>query len=288
MDFLTVVKCMAALALVSLMFWMGLKAKFEDVLSSSKNLKLLAIGCLANFVLVPMFTLGLLHVFSPDSMVCVGFLILAVCPGAPVGLPFVVIARGDVAFAISQMIILSTLSVLFSPLLLGILLNYWFQDDDLVIDYLAVMQTLFLIQILPLGLGFLLHHFTPVFAERSMYTLGIISNLLLIVTVILILMAEYETLIRIRFQDWLGMMIMYFGCLGLGWICGGSSRRFRNTFSITTGVRNAAIALVMVSNNFPGTPAVTTVVAQSLLGIIGGVIFALFLGAMPDARTSHD
>ena len=119
MDFLTVVKCMAALALVSLMFWMGLKAKFEDVLSRSKNPKLLAIGCLANFVLVPMFTLGLLHVFSPGSMVSVGLLILAVCPGAPVGLPFVVIARGDVAFAISQMIILSTLSVLFSPLLLG-------------------------------------------------------------------------------------------------------------------------------------------------------------------------
>lgn len=101
-------------------------------------------------------------------------------------------------------------------------------------------------------------------------------------------MEEYETLIRIRFQDWFGMMIMYFGCLGIGWICGGSSWRLRNTFSITTGVRNAAIALVIVSNNFPGTPAVTTVVAQSLVGIIGGFIFVLFLEAMPDFRSSHD
>lgn len=143
MDFLIVVKVMAALALVSLMFWMGLKAKFEDVLSSSINLKLLAIGLIANFVLVPMFTLGLLHIFSPDSMVCVGFLILAVCPGAPVGLPFVFIARGDVPFAISQMIILSTFSVLLSPLLLGVLFNYWFHDDDLVIDYLAVTRHYF-------------------------------------------------------------------------------------------------------------------------------------------------
>lgn len=281
MDFLTIVKVMAALSLVSLMFWMGMKAKFVDVLASAKNLKLIGLGVLANFILVPILTLGLLHIFSPDNLVCVGFLVLAVCPGAPVGLPFVAIARGDVAVAISQMIILCTISVFLSPLLLGLLFKYLFKEDDLVIDYLKVIQTLFLIQILPLALGFFLHHKAPIFAERSIKVLGMLSNLLLIITVLLILRVEYETLTMIRFLDWMVMLILFFGSLGIGWLCGGSDKRIHTTMVITTGIRNAAIALVIVSNNFSGTPAVTIVVAHSLLCILGGFSFAYFLRLVP-------
>ncbi len=281
MDFLTIVKFMAALSLVSLMFWMGMKAKFVDVLASAKNLKLIGLGVLANFILVPIFTLGLLHIFPPHNLVCVGFLVLAVCPGAPVGLPFVAIARGDVSVAISQMIILCTISVFLSPLLLGLLFKYLFKEDDLVIDYLKVIQTLFLIQILPLTLGFFLHHKAPIFAERSIKVLGMLSNLLLIITVLLILRVEYETLTMIRFLDWMVMLILFFGSLGIGWLCGGSDKRIHTTMVITTGIRNAAIALVIVSNNFSGTPAVTIVVAHSLLCILGGFSFAYFLRLVP-------
>jgi BASS family bile acid:Na+ symporter len=281
MDFLTIVKAMAALSLVSLMFWMGMKAKFVDVLASAKNLKLIGLGVLANFILVPILTLGLLHIFFPDNLVCVGFLVLAVCPGAPVGLPFVAIARGDVAVAISQMIILCTISVFLSPLLLGLLFKYLFKEDDLVIDYLKVIQTLFLIQILPLALGFFLHHKAPIFAERSIKVLGMLSNLLLIITVLLIFRVEYETLTMIRFLDWMVMLILFFGSLGIGWLCGGSDKRIHTTMVITTGIRNAAIALVIVSNNFSGTPAVTIVVAHSLLCILGGFSFAYFLRLVP-------
>ncbi len=287
MDFLTIVKVMAALSLVSLMFWMGMKAKFVDVLASAKNLKLIGLGVLANFILVPILTLGLLHIFSPDNLVCVGFLVLAVCPGAPVGLPFVAIAWGDVAVAISQMIILCTISVFLSPLLLGLLFKYLFKEDDLVIDYLKVIQTLFLIQVLPLALGFFLHHKAPIFAERWIKVLGMLSNLLLIITVLLILKVEYETLIMIRFLDWMVMLILFFGSLGIGWLCGGSDKRIHTTMVITTGIRNAAIALVIVSNNFSGTPAVTIVVAHSLLCILGGFSFAYFLRLVPIIKLSQ-
>lgn len=277
MDFLTIVKAMAALSLVSLMFWMGLKARFEDVLASTKNFKLIGLGFLANFILVPILTLGLLYIFSSDNLVCVGFLVIAVCPGAPVGLPFVAMARGDVAVAISQMIVLSTISVFLSPLLLGLLFKYLFKEDDLVIDSLKVIKTLFLIQILPLALGFFVHHKAPIFAERSIKILGKLSNLLLIITVLLILTVEYKTLTMIRYRDWIAMLVLFFGSLGIGWICGGSNKKIHTTMVITTGIRNAAIALVIVSNNFSGTVAVTTVVAHSLLCILGGFSFAYFI-----------
>ena len=52
-------------------------------------------------------------------MVSVGFLILASCPGAPVGPPITAIARGDVPWALGMMLILAGLSALLTPALLS-------------------------------------------------------------------------------------------------------------------------------------------------------------------------
>ena len=56
-------------------------------------------------------------------MVSVGFLVLAVCPGAPVGPPITAVARGECALAIGMMVILAGLSALLSPALLSVLLS---------------------------------------------------------------------------------------------------------------------------------------------------------------------
>ena len=50
---------------------------------------------LANYVLVPAAALALLNLFQANSMVSAGFLVLAVCPGAPVGPPITAIAKGN-------------------------------------------------------------------------------------------------------------------------------------------------------------------------------------------------
>lgn len=281
MDFLTIVKAMAALSLVSLMFWMGIKVKIEDVLASFKNLRLLGFSCMVNFLMVPTITVGLNYIFSPDLLISVGFLVLGVCPGAPMGPPFVAIAKGDVSAAIGMMIILSTVSAFLSPVILGVLISYFTSGNNLDIDYFAIVRTLFLIQILPLGIGLFLHHRAPLFSQGLVKPLGILSNLLLLATVLLILIGEYETLMTIQLRNWLAMFILFFGSLGIGWLCGGTDKKMRNTLAITTGIRNSAIALVIVSNNFSGTLAVTAVVAYSLLSIICGFGFAYCLSLVP-------
>ena len=72
-------------ALVTIMLAMGLQVTFEDVLLSARRPRQLLLGLFANYVLVPAVTLGLLYIFQANPMVSVGFLILASCPGAPVG-----------------------------------------------------------------------------------------------------------------------------------------------------------------------------------------------------------
>jgi BASS family bile acid:Na+ symporter len=98
---------------------MGLQVTIQDVLASARRARLLPLGPLANYAVVPIVTLGLLSLFHANPMVSVGFFVLAVCPGASNGPPITAIARGNVPWAIGLMVILAGLSAFLSPALLS-------------------------------------------------------------------------------------------------------------------------------------------------------------------------
>jgi bile acid:Na+ symporter, BASS family len=234
-------------------------------------------------VLVPSATVGLLYLFHAEPMVSVGFLILAVCPGAPVGPPFASIARGDVPCAVGQMVILAGFSSILSPVLLGLLLGRLLPAGDLQIDFLAITRTLLMAQILPLAVGLALHHRMPKLAERMARPVGALANLLLVGVILAILAREYPTLEMIRWRGWIGMFLLLAASLGIGWICGGPRRATRKTLAVTSAARNAAVGLVIVSKNFADTPAVTAVVAYSLFSILATLGCAFLLAAVPES-----
>jgi BASS family bile acid:Na+ symporter len=192
-------------ALVTIMLSMGLQVEFEDVLASARPARLLVLGLLANYVLVPAVTLGLLYVFQANPMVSVGFFILAVCPGAPIGPPITAIARGNVPWAIGMMLILAGLSALLSPALLGVLLAQIAPESNLHINFLAIVRTLLITQLLPLALGLGVHHVAPRLTQGIVKPVGLLANALLLALVGLIVAAQHETLAAIRFRGWMGM-----------------------------------------------------------------------------------
>jgi BASS family bile acid:Na+ symporter len=211
----------------------------------------------------------LLHAFGAPPLVSAGFLILAVCPGAPMGPSFTAIAKGDVSLATGLMVILAGLSAVLAPVLLTFLLGWLAPESDLHIDYLAIAMTLLITQILPLGIGLAVHQYAPGLAARLVKPITLLANLLLLAVVGLILATQYETLAALRLRGWLGMLLLLIASLGIGWLSGLPGQASRRALAITTGVRNAAVGLVIVTANFPDTPAVTAVVAYALFSIFG-------------------
>ena len=109
----------------------------------------------------------------------------------------------------------------------------------------------------------------------------VLANLLLLVAVVLLLIGQYETLALIRLRGWFGMLILLASSLGIGWLCGGPEQATRRSLAVTTGARNAAVALVIVSRNFAGSPAVTAVIAYALVSILGTLLCAFLFAAVP-------
>ena len=98
---------LVTITLIEMMVAIGLGVTFADLAGVVRNWHLLGRAALANYVCVPAATVGLLLLFAAHPMVAAGFLILAVCPGAPYGPPFTSIARGNDAVAVGLMVILA-------------------------------------------------------------------------------------------------------------------------------------------------------------------------------------
>jgi bile acid:Na+ symporter, BASS family len=283
MDPENLIRLLTVAGLVAMMLSMGLKVRVDEVLASSRKPRQAALGVLANFVLVPAVTAGLLRWVDPEPMVSVGFLILAVCPGAPVGPPFSAIAKGDVPYAVGQMVVLAALSAVLSPLLLGVLLTRVVPDSDLRVDYLAIGRSLLLTQMLPLAVGLGVRGRAPRLTQRVAKPLALLANVLLLGAVAVVLASHFRTLAVIQLRGWAGMLLLLAASLGIGWICGGPARATRKSLAVTTAARNAAVALVIVSGNFADTPAVTAVVAYALVSICATLGCAVLLGTVAPA-----
>jgi BASS family bile acid:Na+ symporter len=265
-------------ALVTIMLSMGLQVTFEDVLLSARRARQLLLGLFANYLLVPAVTLGLLCVFQANPMVSVGLLILAACPGAPVGPPITAIARGDVPWSIGMMLILAGLSAILSPALLSVLLARIAPDSSLHINYLAIVQTLLITQLLPLAIGLGIHHVARRLSQAIVTPVDLLGKALLLSLVGMLVITQYESLAAIHLRGWMGMGLLLAASLGIGWFCGGPDVRTRKALAATTASRNVAVGLIIVARNFAATPAVTAVVAYGLISIVGALGWAWLIG----------
>jgi bile acid:Na+ symporter, BASS family len=267
-------------ALVTIMFSMGLQVTIAAVAASARSAGRVTLGLIANYLLVPVLTLGLMELFEPAPMIAAGFLILAVCPGAPVGPPAATRARGNVPWAIGYMVILAGLSAILSPTMLGVLLPRYAPDSSLVVDYLAICRTLVVAQLLPLAVGLTVHHFAPTLTGRIARPVGLLANAMLIVLIGLILVTQFDTLAAIRARGWAGMSVLFVGSLAIGWLCGSGDVPTRNTSALTTAARNAAVGLAIATGNFAGKPVVTAVVAFGLVSMLGTLGCAALIGSL--------
>lgn len=285
MDTQRLVSLINVTALVTIMFSMGLQVTFASVVASTRSPGRVALGLAANYLVVPAVTMGLLLLFRPEPMVAAGFLILAVCPGAPVAPPATTIARGDIPWAIGLMIILGGLSAVFSPALLGLLLRRVAPDCGAAVDYGSIARTLLVAQLLPLAAGLAFHHWAPTLTGRIVRPVGVLANLLLLVLIGLILFTQFETLSDIRARGWAGMGVLFVSSLAIGWLCAAGGAATRNASALTTAARNAAVGLAIATGNFAGTPVVTAVVAYGLVSMLGTIGCAVAIGRLCRTET---
>jgi bile acid:Na+ symporter, BASS family len=277
------INLLVTVTLMEMMVTVGLRVTLAEIVGTARNGRRVARAALANYVLVPVVAIILLLLFQAHPLVAVGFLVLAVCPGAPYGPPFAGIARGDVAAAVGLMVILAGSSAIVSPVLLLVLLPWLSDGGTVAVEPVGMVSTLLITQLLPLLGGLLVNHWRPRLAARLLGPFETVSKILNLSAAGLILATQFHMLTQIRLIAFGGMLALLVASLVIGWLVGGPDAEGRKAMALTTSLRNAAVGLVIVTGSFGGTPAVSAVLAYAIIAVFGSLAVALWWGRRASA-----
>jgi BASS family bile acid:Na+ symporter len=277
------INILAAITLIEMMVTIGLGVTLSDVLRVVRSWGLVVRAVLANYLLVPAAAVGLLLLFHANPMVAAGFLVVAVCPGAPYGPPLTAMAKGNVPVSVGLMVVLAGSSAIFAPLILQFLLPLMAGDTPLKINVVKMVGTLLGAQFLPLCVGLLVRHRHPALADRLRRPAQVLSASLNLLTLAVILIVQFRVLAEIRLISYVGMLFLLIATIVAGGVAGGRSSENRKGMVITTSVRNVGVGLVIVTGSFPGTAAITAATVYALFQTIVMVLVALVWGRITTA-----
>ncbi|MFO1146743.1 MAG: bile acid:sodium symporter [Alsobacter sp.] len=263
-----IINLLVTLTLIQMMVTIGLGVTVAQVVSVARNPRLLAGAALANYVAVPLIAVGLLFAFRAPGLAAAGFMMTAVCPGAPYGPPFTGMAKGNVPIAVGLMVLLAASSAILAPILLHVLLPVTSGDARLDIDVGKMVETLLVTQLVPLVVGMAVRAWRPALADALAGPAKRVSLVLNLAAFGFILAVQGHLLLGISPAGFGGMLLLALLSVAVGWLLGPHEDGGRVALAFSTGVRNVGVSLVIATASFPGTPAVTAALAYALFQTI--------------------
>ena len=130
---------------VSSMLAMGLDLTVGQIIAPLRNVRLVVLSLLANFILMPLGAVVLAALLQLDQPLGVGLLLLGSAAGVPFLPKLAQIAKSNLAFAVGLMVMLMVVTVGYLPLVLPLLL------PGVSVNPAKIARSLFLLMLLPLA-----------------------------------------------------------------------------------------------------------------------------------------
>ena len=259
-------------AVMCLMMGVGLSTPLDEVLRVARRVGLIVRGILANFVIVPIVVFLVVAWLPISPAVKAGAMLMAAAPIAPMAPPFAVAAKGDLPYAVGLMVIVALLSVVLTPVILAAALPT--NEGGLDISSAEIIQTLVIVQLIPISVGMAIRRWSAVWSERLMKVVPRIGQIGLLVGVGLVLVSQASQIIS---AGWLSHAVL-FGLAVASLLIGdrmlaGEAAELRRSLAVSTAIRNVPLAFLIANTNFPETPVAAMTLVFSVFTMVVAVIY---------------
>jgi BASS family bile acid:Na+ symporter len=192
MDLLNKVATTALLGfVVSSMMAMGVGFTVRQIIDALRNVRLVLLALLANFVAMPLGALALDKMLRLDEPLGVGLLLLGTAAGAPFLPKLTELAKGNLPFAVGIMMLLAIGTVGYLPLVLPLLL------PGVAFNSAKIAGWLFLLTLLPLAAGLALRARYGRLAAQVKPVLDWATNVSLVPMVLLLAAANTDKILHV-------------------------------------------------------------------------------------------
>ena len=263
------------------MFGMGLATKLEDFKVVFSRPWDIAVGCAAQFTVMPALAWTLARLFGLDEALTVGVVLVGCCPGGTASNVITYLARGDLALSVGMTGVSTLLAPFLTPALTLLLAG---QTVD--VNAYGMFINILWVVILPILLGLAAKRFFPNATERAVRFMPTVSSVAIAVIIALVVAANAKRL-------WAGgvtvfvVVILHNVCgLALGYLIAAALRLTepkRRALCIEVGMQNSGLAASLAAVHFAAYPmaAVPGAIFSVWHNVSGAFVARLFRKTNP-------
>ncbi|MEN3942260.1 bile acid:sodium symporter family protein [Prosthecobacter sp. SYSU 5D2] len=266
------------LALIIIMFGMGMTLKVADftrVLFSPKA-TLLGLGC--QLLALPLIAWGLAHLFQLPGDLAAGLMLLAACPGGPTSNIITHLSKGDTALSVTLTAIASVITVFTIPLLVSFSMDHFMgAGQAITLPFGKTFLQLMVVTLLPVGLGMWVHHARPHLTQRLAGTVNALSVGFLALIILAAVFSEKNLGAQIVAGGPAAVTLNLCGML-VGYALATGFRLpqpQRVTLSIEVGIQNGTLALAIALGLLDSPRLAIPAVVYSLFMFLSGTFMIL-------------
>ena len=257
------------LFVISSMFGMGLNLTIAQIVAPLRRVNLVIKALLANFILVPLLAYLIVLVIDLDEPMTIGLMLMATAAGAAFLPRLATIAKGDIALSVGLMSLMTTITIVFLPLALPLLL------PGVEVDPLEVAQTLISYIMIPLAFGLFIKARYENIASSLQPHMAQAASYSLMLAAVLMLVLNFDNLLR-AFGTGTYVAVILFVALSflIGYILGGPGSESKRVLGLGTAQRDVSTALLVASRNFDELGVLVMILVGSLVMLVGLMIVA--------------
>lgn len=240
-----------AISLMIIMFGMGLSLIFADFKRIIIYPKAVFIGLISQLVVLPLIGYLIATMLNLSPTIAIGLMLLAACPGGATSNLLTHLAKGDLALSISLTAISSLLSIITIPIIVQFALTHFGNQDQLVsIDAITMIKQLFIIVLIPVGIGMMIRAKYSYFADKMEKPVRIASTVIFILVVIGVIFSLRDVFMEYLSEAGLPSIMLNVTTMSIGFLL---AMLFKLTkpqaisISIETGIQNGTLAITLAT-----------------------------------------
>lgn len=270
--------------LMIIMFGMGLTMKLSDYAVVFRRPKDVAIGCAAQFIIMPLLAFLLGKAFGLDKELLVGVVLVGTCPGGTSSNVITYLSKGDTALSVGMTSINTLLAPVLTPLL-----TYLYLRTSVNVDAGAMVLSIVQVVIIPIGLGLLINRLFGKYTQRISDALPVVSVTAICLIVAAVVSHNSEKILSTGAIVFIVVILHNL----LGYLCGylvGVLFKMdlprKKAVAIEIGMQNSGLATTLAGSAFPDLAMATVPGAIfSVWHNISGAILAGWFNRRSDSAS---
>lgn len=274
------------IAIGIIMFGVALGISIDDFKRLLKNPKILFVGVLSQFILLPAFTFLIILILKPHPSFALGMMMIAACPGGNVSNFFSKMAGGNAALSVSLTAFATLICISMTPFNL----QFWgslYEPTNTILetvalDWVDLLKLVSLILGIPLFFGMLIKHYHSEMAQKIENVLKPLSMLVFIALIFIAFSQNLEIFLNhihhVLFLVIFHNIFAYF----LGFYTAKSfklNKKDTKTIAMETGIQNGGLGLLLIFGFFDGLGGMALLAAfWGIWDVFSGILLATYWG----------